>query len=209
MVLTSDGLTNSGAALTEASSPHPPNPGCLARPVGVSEYVYIQSPALFRNVLRIPDASAVGAKKLCQQTRQTHLPCQLPPEAEWPQQHMTSRPRDSDLRGRGVGECPASTYPCQEPGRHPSSSLPPPRQGPVLAPPLPLGVSHQPFSISPPTSTSILTSSKPASKLLCAWNPLLVPTAFRMPPSSSSSHAKPFVICLLLLQPQFLSFFLN
>ena len=106
MVLTSDGLTNSGAALTEASSPHPPNPGCLARPVGVSEYVYIQSPALFRNVLRIPDASAVGAKKLCQQTRQTHLPCQLPPEAEWPQQHMTSRPRDSDLRGRGGGGMP-------------------------------------------------------------------------------------------------------
>ena len=40
MVLTSDGLTSSGAALAEALSPHPPNPGCLERPVGVSERVF-------------------------------------------------------------------------------------------------------------------------------------------------------------------------
>lgn len=150
MVLAFDGLASSGAALAEASSPPPPKPRVSGEACWcLQACVYIQSPALFRNVLWIPDASAVGAKKLCQQARQTHLPCQLPPEAEWPQQHMISRPRDSDLRGQGGGECPVTTYPCQEPGYHPSSSLPPPRRGPVLAPPLPVGVSHQPLSITP------------------------------------------------------------
>lgn len=50
------------AALAEASSPHPKprvsGEACWC----LQACVYIQSLALFRNVLRIPDASAVGAK---------------------------------------------------------------------------------------------------------------------------------------------------
>lgn len=62
MVLTFDGLTSSGAALAETSSPHPQTQGVWRGLLVSPSVFYIQSPALFENVLRIPDASAVGAK---------------------------------------------------------------------------------------------------------------------------------------------------